>query len=69
MDYKLRGLWGDAVAHKINDTGTKIILNSAYNIDDVLVKELENGNYILKYVRKPGTNDFLIDLVTEAMKN
>ena len=70
LDYKLGGMWGDAVAHKIKEyTGTKIILNSAYNIDDVVVKELEDGNYISKYVRKPVTNDFLIDLVTEAIKN
>src|SRR5262245_20298653 len=70
LDYKLGGMWGDAVAHKIKEyTGTKIILNSAYNIDNILVKELEDDNYISKYVRKPVTNDFLIDLVTKTIKN
>ena len=54
LDYKLCGIMGDSVARKIKEYGeTKIILISAFIIDGVLVKELENGSYISKYVLKP----------------
>lgn len=70
LDYKMGGLLGDFVARKIKEyPGTKIILNSAYNVDDVLVKELENGNYISKYLLKPIEIDLLTDIVTEIIKN
>jgi CheY-like chemotaxis protein len=70
LDYKLSGILGDSVARKIKEyNGTKIILNSAYNVDDMLVKELENGNYISKYLQKPIETDLLTDLVTEIIKN
>jgi CheY-like chemotaxis protein len=59
LDYKLGSMWGDSVARKINEyKGTNIILISAYDIDHSLVTELENGNYISKYVKKPVANDF-----------
>jgi CheY-like chemotaxis protein len=61
---------GDSVARKIKErNGTKIILISAYDVDDGLVKELENGNYISKYIRKPIETDLLTDLVAEIVKN
>ena len=70
LDYKLGGMWGDAVAHKIKEyTGTKIILNSAFDVNQSLVTELESGNYISKYVRKPVENEFLTELVAEAIRN
>ena len=46
--------------------GNKIsLMNSAYDIDDVLIKELENGNYISKYIQKPFDTDRLTGLVAE----
>jgi CheY-like chemotaxis protein len=70
LDYKMGGILGDSVARKIKKySGTKIILNSAYNVDDVLVKELEDGNYISKYLRKPIEIDLLTDIVSEIIKN
>jgi CheY-like chemotaxis protein len=70
LDYKLGGMLGDSVARKIKEyNGTKIILNSVYNVDDVFVKELKNGNYISKYVQKPIETDLLTDLVAEIVKN
>jgi CheY-like chemotaxis protein len=69
LDYKLGSMWGDSVARKINEyKGTNIILISAYDIDHSLVTELENGNYISKYVKKPVANDFLADLVAEIVR-
>jgi CheY-like chemotaxis protein len=69
LDYKLGSMWGDSVARKINEyKGTNIILISAYDIDHSLVTELENSNYISKYVRKPVANDFLTDLVADIVR-
>ena len=68
LDYNLGDMMGDSVARKIHEySGTKIILNSAYNVDDVLVKELENGNYISKYIQKPFDTDCLTHLVAEMI--
>jgi DNA-binding response OmpR family regulator len=62
-------MWGDSVARKINEyNGTNIILISAFDVDHSLVTELENGNYISKYVRKPIENEFLTELVTEIVR-
>jgi CheY-like chemotaxis protein len=70
LDYKLCDIMGDSVARKIKEYGgTKIILISAFNIDGVLVKELENGNYISKYILKPIETDHLTDLIEEIVEN
>ena len=70
LDYKLDDMLGDSVARKIKDySGTKIILNSAYDVNDVLIRELENGNYISKYIQKPFDTDRLTDLVAEIIRN
>jgi DNA-binding response OmpR family regulator len=61
-------MMGDSVARTIKQyNGTKIILNSAYDVDNVLIKELENGNYISKYIKKPFDTDRLTDLVAEIV--
>ena len=58
---------GDSVACRIKECGeTKIILISAYNIDDELVKELENGGYISKYILKPIETTGLLDEIVIA---
>ena len=70
LDYKLGGMLGDSVARKIKECNeTKIILNSAYDVNDVLVRELKSGNYISKYIQKPFDTDRLTDLVAEIVKN
>ena len=69
LDYKLCDIMGDSVARKIKEYGgTKIILISAFNIDGVLVKELENGSYISKYILKPIETDTLVNLIDEIVK-
>jgi response regulator RpfG family c-di-GMP phosphodiesterase len=69
LDYKLRGMMGDSVAHKIKEYGgAKIILISAYYIDDEFIKELENGGYISKYIIKPIDTEYLIYLIDEIVK-
>jgi response regulator RpfG family c-di-GMP phosphodiesterase len=70
LDYRLYDMMGDSVARKIKEySETKIILISAYNIDDVLVKELENNGYIIKYILKPIDSDHLANLVDELVEN
>jgi CheY-like chemotaxis protein len=66
LDYRLGSMYGDSVARKIKElNGTKIILISAYDIDDALLKELEDGDYIAKYVEKPIHTNRLVELVAE----
>ena len=69
LDYKLCDIMGDSVARKIKEYGeAKIILISAFNIDGVLVKALENGSYISKYILKPIEADSLTNLIDEIIK-
>ena len=59
---------GDTVARKIKEyNGTKIILISAYDLDDALVKDLEESKYITKYVEKPIHLTNLIELVVDLI--
>ena len=54
LDYRLGDMFGDSVARTIKQyNGTKIILISAYDLDSVFVKELEENKYIVKYIEKP----------------
>ena len=70
LDYKLCDIMGDSVARRIKEySETKIILISAFNIDGVLVKELESGSYISKYILKPIETDSLINLIDEIVKS
>lgn len=66
----LGDMLGDSIVRNRKEFNeTKIILNSAYNVDDVLKKDLENGNYISRYIQKPFDTDRLTDLVAEIVKN
>lgn len=61
-------MFGDSVAHKIREhNGTKIILISAYEIDDALIKDVEENNYITKYIEKPILINSLIELVADTI--
>jgi CheY-like chemotaxis protein len=62
-------MFGDSVARKIKEyNGTKIILISAYNLDESLLTELEENNYISKYIEKPIHVTNLINVVSEAVR-
>jgi CheY-like chemotaxis protein len=68
LDYRLRDMGGDSVARKIRSyNGTKIILISGYELDDKLIKDLEDGNYIRKFVKKPIEMNQLNQLVAEII--
>jgi CheY-like chemotaxis protein len=54
LDYRLGDMLGDSVAKKIKEyNGTIIILISAYDMDYILMKELEENKYIAKSIAKP----------------
>jgi CheY-like chemotaxis protein len=70
LDYRLGGggMFGDSVARKIKEyNGTKIILISAYNLDETLVKDLKEYKYIAKYIEKPILLTTLIELVADVI--
>jgi CheY-like chemotaxis protein len=68
LDYRLRDIPGDSVARKIKEyNGTKIILITAYSLDDALLDELEDRKCIVKYVKKPIYLRNLIKLVEETI--
>jgi len=68
LDYRLGDMFGDSVARKIKEyNGTKIILISAYNLDDTLVKDLKENKYIAKYIEKPIRLTNLIELVADTI--
>jgi CheY-like chemotaxis protein len=68
LDYRLGDMLGDSVARTIKEhNGTKIILISAYDLDDTLVKYLEESRYIAKYVEKPIHMANLIEIVARTI--
>jgi len=68
LDYRLGDMFCDSVARTIKQyNGTKIILISAYDLDSALVKELEDNEYIVKYVKKPIELTDLIELVANMI--
>ncbi len=68
LDYRLGDMLGDAVARKIKAyNGVKIILISAYDLDQALVKELEESKSIVKFIEKPIEPANLIELVARTI--
>ena len=68
LDYRLGDMLGDSVAKKIKEyNGTKIILISAYDLDNTFVKELEESKYIAKYIEKPIELTNLMEIVSSMI--
>jgi response regulator RpfG family c-di-GMP phosphodiesterase len=68
LDYRLEDMFGDSVARKIKEyNGVKIILISAFEVDYILLKELEENNYIVKFIEKPFHLSDLIDQVANTI--
>jgi len=68
LDYKLGDMLGDSVARTIKEhNGTRIILISAYDLDDTLVKDLEESRYIVKYIEKPIHMANLVEIVASTI--
>lgn len=68
IDYKLGDMYGDNVAKKIKElNGIKIILISAYNLDESLKEDLLSKRYIEKFIQKPIKMRQIIDEAMLAM--
>lgn len=68
LDYKLGDIFGDPVARKVKEYNeVKIILFSAYELDDALLEELEENDYISTYVEKPIHLTNLIEIVANTI--
>jgi CheY-like chemotaxis protein len=68
LDYRLGDMLGDAVARKIKEyNGVKIILISAYDLDNALVKELEESKSIVQFIEKPIEPANLIEIVARTI--
>jgi two-component system response regulator AtoC len=69
LDYRLGDMLGDSVARKIKEhnNGTKIILISAYDLDNKLIKELEENGDIVRYIKKPVEIANLIQIVDSTI--
>lgn len=68
LDYKLGDIFGDSVARKVKEYNEfKIILFSAYKLDDALLEELEENDYISTYVEKPIHLTNLIEIVANTI--
>ncbi len=68
LDYRLGDMLGDSVARTIKEhNGTKIILISAYDLDQALIKELEESESIVKFIEKPIEPANLIEIVARTI--
>lgn len=68
LDYRLGDMLGDTVARKIKAyNGVKIILISAYDLDQALIKELEESKFIVEFIEKPIEPANLIETVARTI--
>ncbi len=68
LDYKLGDMLGDEVAKMIKKmNGIKIILISAYNLDEPTKNELLDNKYIEKFMQKPIRMRQIIQVAGEAI--
>ena len=68
LDYRLGDMLGDTVARKIKAyNGVKIILISAYELDQALIKELEESKFIVEFIEKPIEPANLIEIVARTI--
>src|SRR5919109_2936803 len=68
LDYKLGDMPGDDVARKIKQlNGVKIILITAYDLDEETVQDLKLNRYIVDVVRKPVDLEWLSSKVAQEI--
>ena len=66
LDYKLGDMPGDDVARKIKQlNGVKIILITAYDLDEQLVEDLKLNGYIVDVIRKPVDLEWLSSKIAQ----
>ena len=69
LDYRLDDMHGDVVASKIKEmNGTKIILITAYDIDEAITNDLIKKGIVVEVVKKPIDLDILEERIQNNMK-
>ena len=54
LDYRLGDMLGDTVAKKVKELNdVKIILLTAYELDEKIVEEIKQSGYIVDVIKKP----------------
>jgi len=69
LDYKLGDTTGDYIAHKIKELNdVKIIMITAYEVNDDIAKQLEDNKLVVDIVQKPIAIDSLMAKVAQGMR-
>jgi DNA-binding response OmpR family regulator len=63
LDYKLGDMQGDTVAKKVKELNDKIIMISAYELDEKMVEEQKQSGYIVDAMKKPVSMKSLIEKI------
>ena len=64
LDYRLGDMQGDTVAKKVKELNdVKIIMISAYELDEKMVEGLKQSGYIVDVIKKPVGMKFLIEKI------
>jgi DNA-binding response OmpR family regulator len=68
LDYKLGDTTGHYVAHKIKELNdVKIIMISAYEVNDDIARELEDNKLVIDIIQKPIDIDSLTAKITHCI--
>jgi CheY-like chemotaxis protein len=69
LDYKLGDISGDVVARKVKDiVNTKIVLITAFELDDKVIQDLVQNKYVVDVIKKPIMLEQLSQKIEENMK-
>jgi CheY-like chemotaxis protein len=69
LDYKLGDISGDVVARKVKDiANTKIVLITAFELDDKVIQDLVQNKYVVDVIKKPILLEQLSQKIEENMK-
>ena len=64
LDYRLGDMQGDTVAKKVKELNdVKIIMISAYELDEKMVEELKQSRYVVDVIKKPVSMKSLIEKI------
>ena len=64
LDYRLGDMQGDTVAKKVKELNdVKIIMISAYELDENMVEELKQSRYVVDVIKKPVSMKSLIEKI------
>jgi DNA-binding response OmpR family regulator len=64
LDYRLGDMQGDTVAKKVKELNdVKIIMISAYELDEKMVGDLKQSGYIVDVIKKPVSMKSLIEKI------